>query len=473
MKDEKNNLDNMENKVQKFFQKRAAAFKIGKDFWSKLEPRLNEKQSDAPAKRKESFWQWLAGPRLIAISSTLGVLVILATAGSLWLTRNNNINNSNTASVIDRGAIANGAGENYGVYSTATSVTLTNGMIIPQTTQVAMVTMTSPPSFNSSSGITFAPITTTNSTDTTGKQVISQASVALEVSDVSTAVNQVETLAQNLQGSVDNMSSSGSQNQQQANLTIRVPANQFLAALNQLQTMGTVESQNINTQDVTQQYIDLQAQLTSAQLEEQSLQAILAKATTVSDEIAIQQQLTQVISQVESLQGQINYMQNQVAMSTITVSLNTPTQNVGQAPSGSLTVEVGDVDNTVTSVKQLVASVNGIINSSSVSFDNGKESASLTLEVYRDNFDQVMTTLGKKGKIDQKTIQESTGTQTTGTQQSNTPPDAMIYLSLIQATGFWTAAHVTIIIAAAVILVVLIIIVTAAGRAGFLRKKRA
>ncbi len=471
MKDEQNNSDNLENRAQNFFQKRAAAFKIGKDFWSKLEPRLNEKQTAAPAKTKESFWQWLAGPRLIAISSTLGVLVILATAGSLWLTRNNNINHSNTASVIDRGAIAAGTGGNYEVY--APSTIATNAKFIPQTTLAAMTTITQAPSFNGSSGITFGPITTTNSMDTTGKQVISQASVALEVSNVATAVNQVETLAQNLGGSVDNMSSSGSQNSQQANLTIRVPASQFLPALNQLQTMGTVQSQNINTQDVTQQYIDLQAQLTSAQLEEQSLQAILAKATTVSDEIAIQEQLTQVISQVESLQGQINYMQNQVAMSTITVNLNTPTKDVGQAPSGSLTVEVGNVDNILTSVKQLVASVNGIINSSQVSFDNGKESASLTMEVYRDNFDQVMTTLGKKGKVDQKTIQESTGTQPSGTQQSNTPPDAMIYLSLIQATSFWTAAHVTIIIAGAVILVVLIIIIAAAGRAGLLRKKKA
>jgi len=94
--------------------------------------------------------------------------------------------------------------------------------------------------------------------------------------------------------------------------------------------MGTVENQNINSQDVTQQYIDLQAQLTSAQMEEQSLQAILAKATTVSDEIAIQEQLTQVIAQVENLQGQINYMQNQVAMSTITVNLNTPQVSTGR-----------------------------------------------------------------------------------------------------------------------------------------------
>ena len=472
MKDKQNNSDNMENKAQKFFQKRAAAFKIGKDFWSKLEPRLNEKQSVAPAKGKESFWQWLAGPRLIAISSTLGVLVILATAGSLWLTKNNNINHSNTASSIDRGAIAKGAGGTYGVYSTATAVTLTNGMIIPQTTLAAMTTITQAPSF-SSSGITLGPVTTT--------QQYGYHRKAGDIPGLGGAGSQQcghrgepgRDAGAKSGGSVDNMSSSGSQNQQQANLTIRVPANQFLPALNQLQTMGTVQSQNINTQDVTQQYIDLQAQLTSAQLEEQSLQAILAKATTVSDEIAIQEQLTQVISQVESLQGQINYMQNQVSMSTITFNLNTPTQNVGQSPSGSLTVEAGNVDNTLTSVKQLVASVNGIINSSQVSFDNGKESASLTMEVYRDNFDQVMTTLGKKGKVDQKTIQESTGTQPSGTQQSNTPPDAMIYFTLLQATSFWTAAHVTIIITGTVILVVLIIIIAAAGRAGLLRKKKA
>jgi uncharacterized protein len=256
-------------------------------------------------------------------------------------------------------------------------------------------------------------------------------------------------------------------------VTIRVPANQFLTALNQLQGMGTVVNQNINSQDVTQQYIDLQAQLTSAQLEEQSLQAILAKATTVSDEIAIQDQLTQVIAQVENLQGQINYMQNQVAMSTITVNLNTPQVSTGQAPSGTLTVAVGNVDNTIASVKQLISGVNGIVNASTVSFDNGKESAYLSLQVYTANFDQVMSALGKKGKIEQKTVQESGTSQLIPAQQSNNPPDANIYLTLTEPTSFWTAAHITIIAAGALILVVLIIILAIAGRAGLLRKKTA
>ena len=476
MKDEKNNSDNMENKVQKFFQKRTESFKAGKDLWSKLEPRLDEKvKTTESAGRKERFWQWLAGPRLIAITTSVGVLVILATAGSIWLT-NNNTANHNTSSSIDRAAIEKGLGANYGIYYTQGSVVITNTTpgafpetIVPTTTTASVV-------FGAINGAGSSYTwgdNLANNTTATGKQVISQASVSLNVSNVSTALNQVETMAQNLGGSVDNMSSSGAQNQEQANVTIRVPANQFLTALNQLQNMGTVENQNINSQDVTQQYIDLQAQLTSAQMEEQSLQAILAKATTVSDEIAIQEQLTQVIAQVENLQGQINYMQNQVAMSTITVNLNTPQVSTGQAPSGTLSVAVGNVDNTIASVKQLISGVNGIINSSTVSFDTGKESAYLSLQVYTANFDQVMTALGKKGKIEQKTVQESGTSQLIPAQQSNNPPDASIYLTLTEPTGFWTAAHITIIAAGAVILMVLIVILAIAGRAGLLRKKKA
>jgi hypothetical protein len=365
-----------------------------------------------------------------------------------------------------RPPVANGG---FGAIAVGTSP-LAISTAVPTTSGI-----TTTEAFSSSSGGGKATLGSENSVipEATGQQVISQASVTLEVTTVSTAITQVETIAQNLGGSVDSMSSTGEQNQEQANITIRVPQNQFLTALNQLQSLGTVENQNVSSQDVTQQYIDLQAQLNSAQLEEQSLQAILAKATTVSDEIAIQEQLTQVISQAQSLQGQINYLQNQVAMSTITVSLNTPIQTVGQPPSGSLDVTVSNVDNTLASVQQLVTGVKGIINSSTVSYNNGKESATLSLQVYSANFDQVMTAIEKYGKTQQKTIQESGTSPQTGTPQSNSPPDASISLTLTQANGFWTATVITIIVAAGVILLILIIVLAIAGRAGLLRKPRA
>jgi hypothetical protein len=131
------------------------------------------------------------------------------------------------------------------------------------------------------------------------------------------------------------------------------------------------------------------------------------------------------------------------------------------------------VDNTLASVQQLVTGVKGIINSSTVSYNNGKESATLSLQVYSANFDQVMTAIEKYGKTQQKTIQESGTSPQTGTPQSNSPPDANISLTLTQANGFWTATVITIIVAGGVIILILIIILVIAGRAGLLRKPRA
>ena len=63
--------------------------------------------------------------------------------------------------------------------------------------------------------------------------------------------------------------------------------------------------------------------------------------------------------------------------------------------------------------------------------------------------------IGKDGKIQQKTIQERSRHRT-GSQQSNSPPDASIYLTLNEASGFWTATNITIIAAAGAVLVILI-----------------
>ena len=268
------------------------------------------------------------------------------------------------------------------------------------------------------------------------------------------------------------MSSSGEQNQQQATVTIRVPQAQFFTALDKLQSLGTVQSQNVTSQDVTEQFIDLQARLKSSQLEEQSLQALLDKAQTVSDIISIQEQLTQVRSQIESLQGQINYIQNRVDMATITVTLNTPTQNVEQPPSAALTVAVSNVDGSLASVKQLVSGVSGVIDTDTIYLNNGKESVSLSLRVFRADFDQVMMAIERQGKTQQKTVQESVTLRNEQTQQSNTPPDATISLNLIEVSTFWTGTNITVVaIAGGIVVITLLVFWGLAYRAGLLRKR--
>ena len=90
---EKNNFVNIERKVQRFFQKQAESLKASKDLWPKLEPRLGEKVKDVhPNNTKGRLWQWFAGPRLVAISASVAVVLILIAVGSLWLTANHSAN---------------------------------------------------------------------------------------------------------------------------------------------------------------------------------------------------------------------------------------------------------------------------------------------------------------------------------------------------------------------------------------------
>ncbi|MFA5945597.1 MAG: DUF4349 domain-containing protein [Patescibacteria group bacterium] len=104
--------------------------------------------------------------------------------------------------------------------------------------------------------------------------------------------------------------------------TIRVPEAKFEATLGALRALALrVSSESINGQDVTEQYTDLQARLTNAQAQEQQYLEILKKATTITDILAVQQNLSQIRYQIESYQGQIKSLGNQTTYSTISVTL--------------------------------------------------------------------------------------------------------------------------------------------------------
>jgi hypothetical protein len=105
-------------------------------------------------------------------------------------------------------------------------------------------------------------------------------------------------------------------------ITFMVPAAKFDATIDALTKMGTVQSEHISGQDVSAQYVDLQARLANEEAQRNAMLALLAKAQTVSDIIAVQNQLGQITGQIEQLKGQIQYIDHNVAFSTITVQLS-------------------------------------------------------------------------------------------------------------------------------------------------------
>lgn len=156
------------------------------------------------------------------------------------------------------------------------------------------------------------------------QKVMRTAYLSLQVKDVATAVSEITQIAATLNGLV--VSSNLSQ-QDQANvkavITLKVPEERLTDAINKIHAIAkTIISEQINSDDVTTDYIDLQARLKVAAAAEQQYLQILKQAHKVSEILEVTRQLNTVRSEIESLKGRLNYLENQTSLSAITVELH-------------------------------------------------------------------------------------------------------------------------------------------------------
>jgi len=165
------------------------------------------------------------------------------------------------------------------------------------------------------------------------RKIIYNADMTLVVSDPAIAANDVEALVTSLGGYIANMNAyRGGEDLMFYNITLRVPADQFEAVRSSLRDMAVrVEREGVNTDDVTDQYYDLDARLRTLQATETELLALLEETRErggeVEDIMSIYRELTNIQSQIESLQGQLNRLDKLVAFSTISVDLRSDELN--------------------------------------------------------------------------------------------------------------------------------------------------
>ena len=156
-------------------------------------------------------------------------------------------------------------------------------------------------------------------------KIIKTASLTLEVKDVSGSVEILKNLA-TLKGGY--ISSTNVQKNYNNRLTgsviLRIPAAEFESTLTGVQAIGTVKSISTQGQDVTEEYVDLQAQKTSYQNQVAQYNEIMKKAVKVDDVITVQQQIDRVQTQLNRLEGRLNYLDSRIDLSTITVNLQEP-----------------------------------------------------------------------------------------------------------------------------------------------------
>jgi len=149
------------------------------------------------------------------------------------------------------------------------------------------------------------------------RMIVRQGSLVLVVADLSQAVQKAGETARSLGGFVIY----SSQQEEGASIALRVPAEKFGSAVASLKGLALrVVNEDTRSQDVTEEYVDLEASLRNLEAAEAQYVEILKKAWDVEGMLKVQQELVNVRGQIERTKGRMNYLERTTAMSQIDVS---------------------------------------------------------------------------------------------------------------------------------------------------------
>jgi hypothetical protein len=116
------------------------------------------------------------------------------------------------------------------------------------------------------------------------------------------------------------LSSSISQ-ENQGTLTMRIPSHKLDGAIVKLRSLGRLAELNLTGKDVTSSYIDLKARLSVLQTQRALIVKLLNQSTTVSGQLSLSNKFSDVQTQIEQIQGQLNVLNDQVELATLKVTL--------------------------------------------------------------------------------------------------------------------------------------------------------
>ena len=155
--------------------------------------------------------------------------------------------------------------------------------------------------------------------------IIYTGDISLVVRDTEEAVKNITALADTQGGFVAGSNVYQSGEALRGSITLRVPAERYQDTLAQLRDLALrVERESSSTQDVTEEFTDLQARKTNLEFTEQALQELLEERQRVgstSDILEVHRELTNIRGQIEQIEGRLRYLANQSALSTITINL--------------------------------------------------------------------------------------------------------------------------------------------------------
>ena len=158
------------------------------------------------------------------------------------------------------------------------------------------------------------------------RRIIYEADMTLVVTDTQQAAQNITSIAEALGGYVASANLYRANEQLAGSMTVRVPQERFDEALQQFRSLAVrVDQESIRTNDVTQEYVDLQARLKNLEATEEELRALLTevrkRTQRASDVLEVYRELTRVREEIEQTKGRLQMLDKLTTLATINIQL--------------------------------------------------------------------------------------------------------------------------------------------------------
>jgi hypothetical protein len=201
---------------------------------------------------------------------------------------------------------------------------------------------------------------------TNGRKVVRRASLELHAADTRDAYQQIIDLVESTGGFLADanvLPTTGKDEQPQISMTVRIPADRLNATITTIKDyVDEVVSETQSAQDVTAEYVDLEARLTNLEALEVELRALLEEVRKQENAdpeklLRVFNEISDTRGQIEQLQGQINHLTDLTAMSTLDIAITQTPATVPLAEEPWKPAEVAK-----DAVRQLVEGLQGVAN---------------------------------------------------------------------------------------------------------------
>jgi len=246
---------------------------------------------------------------------------------------------------------------------------------------------------------------------TANRKLIRNATAELEVASFDESIQKITAFAAEEKGYVATTSSEKQANGKlRGEIVVKVLPDNLDRFLGKLRGIGELKNQALTTEDVTKAYFDTESRLKNARLMEQRLIEILkTKSKDVADLLEVEKELGRVREQIETMQGELKFMDSQVAFATVTITLAEKNMSLPAAfllkEKAQLSLYATEVEKTYNDIKAL-ASPKVQITTAQIDRDNtGRVSARLSLLLAPEESEAVIAKIKGMARVENFQVQ--------------------------------------------------------------------